>query len=76
MEPLIAARAKEKQKAGGGSGPSGRQKSAQPSKTREEAAALAGVSHDTGRRFYVEVYTEKPLDMTAQTRRFGSVIDN
>ena len=47
MEPLIAARAKEKQKAGGGSGPSGRQKSAQPSKTREEAAKLAGVSHDT-----------------------------
>ena len=50
MEPLIAARAKEKQKAGGGSGPSGRQKSAQPSKTREEAAALAGVSHDTFRK--------------------------
>jgi len=49
-EPLIAARAKEKQKAGGGSGPSGRQKSAQPSKTREEAAALAGVSHDTFRK--------------------------
>jgi len=36
--------------AGGGSGPSGRQKSAQPSKTREEAAALAGVSHDTFRK--------------------------
>ena len=50
IKPLIAARAKEKQKAGGGSGPSGRQKSAQPSKTREEAAALAGVSHDTFRK--------------------------
>ena len=47
IKPLIAARAKEKQKAGGGSGPSGRQKSAQPSKTREEAAALAGVNHNT-----------------------------
>ena len=50
IKPLIAARAKENQKAGGGSGPSGRQKSAQPSKTREEAAALAGVSHDTFRK--------------------------
>jgi len=47
LEPLIAARAKEKQKAGGGSGPSGRQKSDKPTDTKKEAAALAGVSHDT-----------------------------
>lgn len=46
-EAAARAKEKQKQKAGGGSGPSGRQKSAQPSKTREEAAALAGVGHDT-----------------------------
>ena len=51
LEPLIAAEAKERQRAGGGSGPSGRQKSvpqksAEP-ETRDAMARLAGMSHDT-----------------------------
>jgi site-specific DNA-methyltransferase (adenine-specific) len=47
LEPLIAAKAKNGMRAGGGSGPSGRQKSAHPTKTRDKLAADAGVSHDT-----------------------------
>jgi len=47
MEPLIAARAKENQKAGGQSREVGRQKSDKPLDTKKEAAKLAGVSHDT-----------------------------
>ncbi len=46
-EPLIAAKAKENQKAGGQSREVGRQKSDKPLDTKKEAAALAGVSHDT-----------------------------
>lgn len=50
-EPLIAARAKERQKEHGGTAP-GRgktlcQKSDKVFDTKKEAAALAGVSHDT-----------------------------
>ena len=45
MEPLIAARAKEKQRESGGAVP---QISAKPPvDTRKEVAKLAGVSHDT-----------------------------
>lgn len=40
-------RAKENQKAGGGSGSSGRQKSDKPVDTKKEAAKLAGVSTGT-----------------------------
>ena len=47
LEPLVAAKAKENQRAGGGSGDSGRQNSAQPTKTRDEVAKAAGTSHDT-----------------------------
>lgn len=47
LEPLIAAKAKDGMRAGGGSGPSGRQKSAHPTKTRDKLAEDAGVSHDT-----------------------------
>lgn len=44
MEKIIEERAKANQSAGGGAV---RQKSAQPIKTREEIAKIAGVSHDT-----------------------------
>ncbi len=47
IKPLIAVRAKERQKAGGQSGEVGRQKSDKPLDTKKEAAKLAGVSHDT-----------------------------
>jgi len=55
MEPLIAARAKERQESGrGADGSGGRgkrknlcQKSDKGFDTKKEAAALAGVSHDT-----------------------------
>jgi len=46
-EPLIAAKAKENQKAGGQSREVGRQKSDKPLDTKKEAAALAGVNHNT-----------------------------
>jgi hypothetical protein len=46
------------------------QKSVKGIDTQKEAAALAGVSHDTGRRFYVEAYTEKPLDRRRGLDRF------
>jgi N6-adenosine-specific RNA methylase IME4 len=47
LEPLISAEAKENERRGGGSGPSGRQKSANPVNTRIKVAKAAGVSHDT-----------------------------
>lgn len=47
LEPLVAAKAKENERRGGGSGPSDRQKSADPVETRAELAKVAGVSHDT-----------------------------
>jgi hypothetical protein len=50
LKPVIEEKAKDRQKAGGGSGVSGKQKSAEPSQTREEVAKLAGVSHDTVRK--------------------------
>ena len=43
----LAQLAKERQREGGGSGPSGKQKSAEPGQTRDELAKIAGVSHDT-----------------------------
>lgn len=47
LEPLIAKKAKANQKAGGGSGSSGRQNSDNPVDTKKELAKAAGVSHDT-----------------------------
>jgi DNA-binding XRE family transcriptional regulator len=47
LEEHVAARAKANEKAGGGSGPSGRQKSDNPVDTKKELAQIAGVSHDT-----------------------------
>jgi len=47
LEPLVAKRAKENLKRGGGSGPSGRQNSDNPVDTKKALAAVAGVSHDT-----------------------------
>jgi N6-adenosine-specific RNA methylase IME4 len=47
LEPLISAEAKENERRGGGSGSSGRQKSANPVNTRIKVAKAAGVSHDT-----------------------------
>jgi ParB-like chromosome segregation protein Spo0J len=52
LEPLIAAKAKERVKIGGAKGgeAKGVQKSSHPSKTREEVAKLANMSHDTLRK--------------------------
>ena len=49
LEPLIAAKAKERQRQSLGAGAKGKQKSAHLSAgaTREEVARVAGVSHDT-----------------------------
>lgn len=64
IKPLIAARAKAKQKAAiKDRDEKGRSKATDPLcqksdkgfDTKKEAAALAGVSHDTGWHFYVEV---------------------
>lgn len=46
-EDILKPIAKEQQSKGGGSGSSGRQKSAQPIKVRDEVAKIAKVSHDT-----------------------------
>lgn len=77
-EPLIAAKAKENQKAGGQSREVGRQMSDKPLDTQKEAAALGGVSHDTGRKgktvlagnFYVEVYG---VDILCRPRTAGKI---
>ncbi len=64
LEPLIAAQAKKNQKAGGGSGDSGRQKSAQPNKTREVVAKAAGVSHDTIAKVkFIQEHADEPTPM-------------
>lgn len=47
MEEIFSKKAKENQKAGGGSGISGRQNSDKPTDTKKELAKIAGVSHDT-----------------------------
>lgn len=47
LEGMVAARAKANQRAGGGSGISGRQISDKPSDTKRELAKIARVSHDT-----------------------------
>jgi len=47
LEPLIAARAKEKQKQSPGAGKKGCQISDNPVDTKKELAEQAGVSHDT-----------------------------
>lgn len=47
LKPRLAAEAKENQRRGGGSGPSGRQNPDNPRDVKHELAALAGVSHDT-----------------------------
>lgn len=47
LKPIIAERAKENERKGGGSGISGRQKSDNPTTTTKELAKAAGVSHDT-----------------------------
>ena len=56
-------------KAGGGSGPSGRQKSAHPAEVREELAKIAGVSHDTIAK--VKVIEAKATDEDKQALREG-----
>jgi N6-adenosine-specific RNA methylase IME4/ParB-like chromosome segregation protein Spo0J len=47
LEPLIAAKAKKNQRAGGNSKEMGRQISDNPIDTKKELASAAGVSHDT-----------------------------
>ncbi|MHC4547171.1 MAG: hypothetical protein ACYTEZ_00205 [Planctomycetota bacterium] len=73
LEPLIAAKAKEHQRAGGGRGPSGRQKSAQPTKTRDEVAKAAGLSHDTIAKAKV-VRDEADEETKAKLRRAETTI--
>jgi len=74
LEPLFAAKAKANQQAGGGSGISGRQISAQPSKTRDAVAKSANVSHDTIAK--VKVLAARASDETkAKLRRGESTIN-
>lgn len=47
LKPIIAKKAKENERKGGGSGVSGRQKSDNPTTTAKVLAKVAGVSHDT-----------------------------
>lgn len=47
LEEIYRAKAKENERAGGGSGASGRQKSDTPTDTKKELAKVAKVSHDT-----------------------------
>lgn len=47
LKSVIAEKAKENERKGGGSGSSGRQKSDNPTTTSKELAKVAGVSHDT-----------------------------
>ena len=64
LEPLIAVKAKEKQKEAGGAV---RQKSAQPEiKTREELAKIAGVSHDTIHKMKV-IEEQAPEEVKARS---------
>jgi len=68
LKPAIEEKAKDRQKAGGGSGISGKQKSAEPSQKRDEIAKLAGVSHDTIRKS--EIIEEKATEEKEQEQTF------
>ena len=69
LKPIIAEKAKENERKGGGSGNSGRQKSDNPTITSKELAKLAGVSHDTIHR--VEVIEQKASEKLKQQVRSG-----
>lgn len=69
LKPIIAERAKENERKGGGSGDSGRQKSDNPTTTSKELAKIAGVSHDTIHR--VEVIEQKAPERLKQQVRSG-----
>ena len=62
LKPIIQAEAKEHEKAGGGSGVSGRQKSDNPVDTKKEVAKLADISHDTLKKIEV-LETEADADL-------------
>lgn len=70
LKPLIQAEAKKNQQAGGNNSEVGRQKSAQPQKTRDKLAEIADMSHDTIRK--VEEIEAKASDATKQRIRDGS----
>ena len=74
LEPLIAASAKENQRAGGGSGSSGRQNSDKPTDTKRELAARADVSHDTIAR--VKYLVENAEEKTLEGLRLGETTIN
>ncbi len=68
LKPLIAAQAKANQRAGGGSGSSGRQKSTQPTKTRDMLAEMAGVSPTTlGQAEYIIEHAADDMKEQART---------
>jgi hypothetical protein len=74
LEPRIAEKAKEKQRAGAGSGPSGRQKSDKPTDTKREVAKKAGVSHDTIAK--AKVIRDKADEKTKAKLRRGETTIN
>lgn len=74
LKANIAARAKENQKAGGNKSEMGRQNSAQPLKTRDELAKVAGVSHDTIHK--VEVIQQKASPEAKEALKRGETSIN
>lgn len=72
LEPLLSAKAKERQRGSGGAVP---QKSSEaPMETREELAKLAGVSHDTVSK--VKKIQSSPVVELARMTREGAVSIN
>lgn len=67
-KPIIEAKAKENQSMGGNTSGVGRQNSAQPLKTRNEIAKIAGVSHDTIRKVE-KINAEAPKPIVDASRR-------
>ena len=74
LKPVVAERAKENERKGGGSGSSGRQKIGNPTTTAKELAKTAGVSHETIRK--VEKIEEKATPRTKQLLREGKLSIN
>jgi len=71
LEPLIASKAKENQRASGGAVP---QKSAEPVETRKEIAKAAGVSHDTITKG--KVISQKAPEAVKEQLRRGEISIN
>lgn len=67
LEDVYRVKAHENESAGGGSGPSGRQKSDNPVDTKRELAAIAGVSHDTIAKAK-KIHMQAPEDVKQKVR--------